>query len=234
MENELSSVPTSESNVPPVAPVAGGVGEPPSASLSSRKTLLIGVGIFLAVAIGFYFLVGGGGSGLKGSFIEDNSSPLSGEAAPAAITGEAAAKSASDASGGAKSEADEKSAGSEKTDSDSKGVTQVAVKSITAADASVKTGGSTVLTFTGKNLFSMTIAVSGTALTFTGTNIILTIPAGAAVSYSDLSIAGDGASATVKATIGASAVPGEYGVSYFDIGVSDKALGIIPKVLTVE
>lgn len=228
MENELPSVPVSEPSVTPVDPV---VVAPAGAELpgvtpasSSRKTILIGVGIFLVVAVGFYFLVGGGGSGLKGSFIEDNTSPLSGEAAPAAITGEAAPAAKSDDS--AESKGDEKT--------EDKTVTQVAVKSITAADASVKIGGSTILTFTGKNLFSMTIAVSGTALTFTGTNIILTIPAGAGVSYSDLSIAGDGASATVKATIGASAVPGVYGVSYFDIGVSDKALGIIPKVLTVE
>lgn len=187
----------------PIAPIVT-----PTTPSSSRKMILIGVGVFVVLGAVIYFLMGSSGTGVKGNFAE-GVAPITAEAPPAPITQEAAPASLAKP-------------------------LPVAVKTITSSDTSVKPGASTTFTIQGSNLSPMILASSGTAITFSGTTIILTISSGAAITYSNLVINPDGTSATVKATVGDTAVPGSYAVNYFDIGVSDKPLGTMQNVLTVE
>lgn len=179
---------------------------PSSLSPLSRKMVLIGVTVFIVLGVGIYSLLSSGGAGVKGNFAEVVA-PITTEAPPAPITQEASPVANS---------------------------LPVAVKTITSSDASVKSGKSTTITIKGSNLSPMILASSGTAITFSNTSIILTISSGAAASFSDLVVSPDGSTATVKATIGDTAVPGSYAMNYFDISVSDKPLGTMQNVLTVE
>lgn len=110
----------------------------------------------------------------------------------------------------------------------------IAIKTITASNASVKPGMSTTFTFKGSNLSSMVIASSGKEFTFTSNaNITLTISLEADITFSDLVISSDGTTATVKASVGDKAFSGSYGVNYFDISLSKQSLGTIKNVITI-
>ncbi|MCX6733829.1 MAG: hypothetical protein NTX63_03365 [Candidatus Peregrinibacteria bacterium] len=223
MENISPSVPTS-----PVAPS------------SSRKMILIGLGVLVVLGVGGYFLFSGSGTGLKGSFTGDTPTPITGEATAKPITGEATPATpmtttvtpvTPPAIAPISGEAAPAPLTGEATPAAIK-PQPVSVNTI-VSDAPVKAGQSTILTIKGVNLAPMIIASSGTALSFSGTNIILTISAGANASFSDLALSPDGSSANVKVTVGDMAVHGTYSMNYFDIGVSDKALGTMQNVLTV-
>lgn len=213
-----------ENQLPPVAPV---LQTPPVPPASHKKTLVILL-VVMVLGAGAYFVFSDGG-GAKGSFVDGGEAPLSGEAAPV-ITAEAKPAEApavveDDVKGDAS--ADDASA---KKPADK----PVSIKTITSTAPTVKPGGVTTITFKGSNLSSMTITSSNTAFTFTGTAIMLTIPAGAAATFDDLVILEDGNTATAKVTVGDTAIPGKYGISYFDTAVGDKTLGTIQNVLTVE
>lgn len=222
MENISPSVPTS-----PVVPP------------SSRKMILIGLGVLVVLGVGGYFLFSGSGTGLKGSFTGDTPTPVTGEAMLKPITGEATPAAPAttvtpvtpSTTAPLSGEAAPAPLTGEATPSAVK-PQPVSVNTI-VSDAPVKAGQSTILTIKGVNLAPMIIASSGTALSFSGTNIILTISAGANASFSDLAITPDGSTANVKVTVGNMAVHGTYSMNYFDIGVSDKALGTMQNVLTV-
>jgi|GEM_PF-4257521 len=233
MENISPSVPTS-----PVVPPSGDTSSVPSSS--SRKMILIGLGVLVVLGVGGYFLFSGSGTGLKGSFTGDTPTPITGEATSQPVTGEAAPTTpvanvtpvTSPKTAPISGEAAPAPLTGEATPSSVK-PQPVSVNTI-VSDAPVKAGQSTILTIKGVNLAPMIIASSGTALSFSGTNIILTISAGANASFSDLAISPDGSTANVKVTVGSMAVHGTYSMNYFDIGVSDQALGTMKNVLTVQ
>ncbi len=221
-----------ENQLPPVAPVFQ---TPPPPPASRKKTLVILLVVMVLGAMAYFVFSDGGGA--KGSFVDGGEAPLSGEAAPV-VTGEAkpADTPPAEAEGDSKAEDTSKDdASAEKPADEPAAETKpVSIKTITSTVPAVKPGGVTTIVFKGSNLSSMTLTSSNTAFTFTGTAIMLTIPAGAAATFDDLVILEDGNTATAKVTVADTAIPGKYGISYFDTAVGDKTLGTIQNVLTIE